>query len=128
MGRRAKAIPGEPRVCRHCGLSWLQQDGKAPREYCTTTCRQAAEGPRAPLVAVPAAPTPRTWQRVVQARVVTIVCAWCGTQATLEQYPGPTPRYCDPLCRQEAERWASAERMRRMRDRRRTLKAKEVLR
>ncbi len=114
-----RRYPALERVCAHCGGHWIQQDGKPPRPYCTTTCRQAAEG--RPLVrtdppeeAGPALPT-RT--RRVQARLITISCLWCGDTVELVQFPGPRPRYCSPDCRASATREQATERMRRCRTR-----------
>jgi hypothetical protein len=58
--------------------------------------------------------------RRIQARLVTLTCAWCQTVAEVEHFPGPLPRYCSPDCRDEAQRFGAAERMRRMRHRRLT--------
>jgi hypothetical protein len=115
-------FPAVPRICRHCGGAWIQADGRPPREYCTTSCRQEAE--RQARGVAPALPEavdpepPRVYTRRVRAKAYTITCRWCGTVVTLEQYPGPAPRYCDPVCREAAAREAAAERMRRMRARR----------
>jgi len=108
--------PEIPRVCAQCGAHWTQCDGQAPRAYCTTTCRQDAEGRSVPFV--PEVSVLPTRIRRVQARLVTLTCAWCQTVAEVEQFPGPLPRYCSDLCRQEAQRTAAADRMRRMRQRR----------
>ena len=117
------SFPDVPRICRHCGVAWIQADGRPPREYCTTSCRQEAErqarGPVAvpPPADEPAAP-PLLCTRHVRAKTYTITCGWCGEVVTLEQYPGPAPRYCSPACRTDAARVAAAERVRRMRARR----------
>jgi hypothetical protein len=115
------SLPALPRVCQQCGEAWLQQDGKAPRDYCSTSCRNEAErraaGPDAaqrPPADVPV----RVYTRRVRAQQHTISCAWCHQVATLEQYPGPVPRYCGDICRAEAARASAAIRMRRMRARR----------
>jgi len=117
-----KSFPAITRVCRQCGVTWIQTDGQAPREYCTTSCRQEAErrarGLAVEPVAALAPPLPRVYTRCVRAKTYTITCGWCGEVVTLEQYPGPAPRYCDPTCREAAAREAAAERMRRMRARR----------
>jgi hypothetical protein len=111
--------PESPRVCAQCGAHWTQRDGQAPRAYCTTTCRQDAEGRSFPVVPVePEVPVLPTRIRRVQARLVTLTCAWCQTVAEVEQFPGPLPRYCSDDCRQEAQRTGAAERMRRLRQRR----------
>jgi hypothetical protein len=117
-----KTFPAVPRVCRHCGSAWIQADGQPPREYCTTSCRQEAERQARGLAVEPPEavepPPPRVYTRRVRARTYTITCGWCGEVVTLEQYPGPAPRYCDPTCRAAAAREAAAARMRRMRARR----------
>ena len=113
-------VPALTRVCLHCGTTWIQRDGRPPRDYCTTSCRNEAER-QAQDDTVPALPDPppaRTFLRQVRARAYTITCAWCGEEATLEQYPGARPRYCSPACRSAAAREGAAERMRRMRARR----------
>jgi hypothetical protein len=110
--------PHEPRTCAYCGGHWTQTDGQPPRSYCTTTCRQAAEGRPAPSTpALPDPPLPISVRRV-QARPVILTCAWCHTVVELEQFPGPLPRYCSPDCRREASRAGTATRMRRLRRRR----------
>jgi hypothetical protein len=114
-------VPAVPRVCRQCGVAWVQRDGGPPREYCTTSCRQEAERHArgtAEEVPVPASKPPvRTYLRQVRAQEHTITCGWCGEVVTVEQYPGPPPRYCSPTCRAEAAREGAATRMRRMRAR-----------
>jgi hypothetical protein len=116
MARRS--VPELPRVCGQCGRAWVQRDGQAPRDFCSTTCWQEAAG-RPQRAAAPEAVPVRTWTRVIRAQEHTITCTWCGALVTVEQYPGPAPRYCSPACRQEAARDGAATRMRRMRERRR---------
>lgn len=116
-----RRYPEHPRVCAHCGEHWTQYDDKPPRTYCSTTCRQAAEGP--PATTGPVPPLPEivvlpVQTRHVRARLVTLTCAWCRAVAEVEHFPGPRPRYCSPFCREEAQRDGAAERMRRMRERR----------
>jgi hypothetical protein len=114
-------LPAISRICQQCGEAWEQKDGKAPRAYCSTTCRNEAERQAAgPAVdrAAPASVPVRSYTRRVRAQEHTITCAWCHQVATLEQYPGPAPRYCSDLCRAEAARESAAVRMRRMRARR----------
>ena len=41
MARRS--CPEVPRVCLQCGVAWVQRDGRPPRDYCTTSCRNEAE-------------------------------------------------------------------------------------
>jgi hypothetical protein len=118
-----QSLPAIPRVCQQCGLAWTQQDGKAPRAYCSTSCRneaerQAAGTDNAARAASADAPV-RVYTRRVRAQRHTILGAWCQQEATLEQYPGPVPRYCSAVCRAEAARESAAMRMRRMRARRR---------
>jgi hypothetical protein len=113
--------PEEPRICAQCGTHWTQCDGKPPRPYCTTTCRQDAEGRPFPIVpAEPEVLVLPTRIRRVRARLVTLTCTWCQTVAEVEQFPGPLPRYCSDECREEAQRAGAAERMRRLRQRRLT--------
>jgi ferredoxin len=120
MARRI--FPEVPRVCLQCGAAWLQGDGKAPRDYCTTSCRNEADrqahGKQTPEVDAPTDRPVRTYLRRVRAKAYTSTCAWCGAAADVEQYPGPPPRYCSPECRTEAAREGAAARMRRMRARR----------
>ena len=111
--------PEVPRVCATCGLAWLQRDGKPPRTYCSTTCAQ--EAPDYPFRTQPVAPeipVLSTRIRRVHARLVTLKCAWCLAVAEVEQFPGPLPRYCSDACREDAQRFRAAKRMRRMRLRR----------
>lgn len=116
-----KSLPAVPRICQQCGEAWVQRDGKAPRAYCTTSCRNEAErqgASTAALPQVPDEPPVPIYTRRVRAQQHTITCAWCQQVATLEQYPGPVPRYCSEACRTEAARERAAARMRRMRARR----------
>ena len=111
--------PEVPRVCAQCGAHWTQRDGAPPRPYCTTTCRQEAEGrPARPLLAEPETPVLPTRIRRIQAQLVTLTCAWCQTTAEVEHFPGPLPRFCSQDCRDEAQRAGAAARMRRLRQRR----------
>jgi hypothetical protein len=116
-----QSIPEVPRVCLQCGAAWVQRDGKPPRDYCTTSCRNEAErqARNEPTMAASATGDrpERTYLRRVRAQVHTITCGWCGEVVTVEQYPGPAPRYCSPACRAEAAREGAAARMRRMRAR-----------
>jgi hypothetical protein len=116
-----ESFPALDRVCVQCGEPWVQRDGQPPRAYCTTSCRNEAErqarAVRGELRAEPPPPV-RTFTRQVRAQQHTITCAWCEQVVTLEQYPGPAPRYCSPLCKTAAAREGAAERMRRMRARR----------
>jgi hypothetical protein len=111
--------PEVPRVCAQCGVHWTQCDGQPPRAYCTTTCRQEAEGRPFPIVPVAAqVPVLPTRIRRVQAQLVTLTCAWCQTVVEVEHFPGPLPRFCSQDCRDEAQRAGAAARMRRLRQRR----------
>ena len=111
--------PQVPRVCAQCGVHWTQCDGQLPRAYCTTTCRQEAEGRSAcALPAEPEAPALPTRIHRIQAQLVTLTCAWCQTTAEVEHFPGPLPRFCSQDCRDEAQRAGAAARMRRLRQRR----------
>jgi hypothetical protein len=112
-----RRFPALARICAHCGLHWVQQDGKPPRPYCSTTCRQAAEGRPLRSADPPAEPALPVRTRRVRARLITITCAWCGETTELAQLPGPRPRYCGPDCRAAAAREHAAERMRRFRTR-----------
>ena len=111
--------PEVPRVCTQCGVHWTQCDGQSPRAYCTTTCRQEAEGRFSRYQPdEPTAPVLPTRIRRIQARLVTLTCAWCQTIAEVEHVPGPLPRYCSQDCRDEAQRAGAAARMHRLRQRR----------
>ena len=111
--------PEVPRVCAQCGAHWTQRDGAPPRPYCTTTCRQEAEGrPARALPAEPEVPVLPTRIRRIQAQLVTLTCAWCQTTAEVEHFPGPLSRFCSQDCRDEAQRAGAAARMRRLRQRR----------
>jgi hypothetical protein len=114
-------FPALPRVCQHCGAAWVQDDGRPPRDYCSTSCRNQAErqAQSAPEGHAAAAPEPQAsfYTRRVRAKQYTITCAWCREVVTVEQYPGPPPRYCSSLCRTAAARDGAAERMRRLRAR-----------
>jgi len=111
--------PEVPRVCVQCGAHWTQRDGAPPRPYCTTTCRQEAEGrPSHTLSAEPEVPVLPTRIHRIQAHLVTLTCAWCQTVAEVEHFPGPLPRFCSQDCRDEAQRAGAAARMRRLRQRR----------
>jgi hypothetical protein len=116
-------VPAVPRVCLQCGVAWVQRDGRPPRDYCTTSCRNEAERQarvaRGELAAPLPEPPVRFYTRRVRAKEYTITCGWCREVVTLEQYPGPRPRYCSLTCRAEAARAGAAERMRQMRARRR---------
>ena len=117
-----QSFPEVPRVCQQCGVGWVQRDGGPPRDYCTTSCRneatrQARSGGTEPAEAAVDPPV-RLYTRSVRAKAYTITCLWCGDVVSVEQYPGPAPRYCGPDCRAEAAREGAAARMRRMRARR----------
>lgn len=113
-------VPAVPCVCAGCGVTWLQRDGKEPRSYCSTSCRNEAErrADGAPEISIAAAPEVRYRTRRVRAQEHTITCGWCRAVVTVEQYPGPAPRYCSDECRTAVARETAAERMRRMRARR----------
>ena len=114
-------FPEVPRVCLQCGVAWVQCDGKALRDYCSTSCCNEAERQaRGVVQTVPedVLEPKRVYVRRVRGKEYTITCAWCGEVVTVEQYPGPAPRYSDALCRAEAAREGAAARMRRMRERR----------
>jgi hypothetical protein len=53
--------------------------------------------------------------RTLRTRPVTYRCEWCSTDHTEERYPGPKPRYCSEVCKQEAQNTLAAARMRRKR-------------
>jgi hypothetical protein len=70
------------------------------------------------------------YRRTIRQREVTYTSQfpYCGQTVTELRYPGPTPRYC-PDCKQKQERWrreddrdAAADRMRRLREQRRSVK------
>jgi len=116
---RQQPPPAVPRVCQGCGVAWVQRDGKEPRVYCSTSCRNEAERRAGGAAeASPAAPEVRYATRRVRAQEHTIICGWCRAVVTVEQYPGPAPRYCSDECRRAVARETAAERMRRMRARR----------
>jgi hypothetical protein len=118
---RQQPPPAEPRVCAGCGMAWVQRDGKEPRSYCSTSCRNEAErraGVRPPVSLPPTVPEVRYVTRRVRAQEHTITCGWCRAVVSVEQYPGPAPRYCSDECRRAVARETAAERMRRMRARR----------
>ena len=111
--------PQEPRICATCGRHWLQDDGKPPRQYCCTTCRQATEGlPSGALPPIAIAPLVPIQTRRIRAQLVTLTCAWCHCAAVVAHFPGPLPRYSSDPCRAEAQREGAAARMRRLRQRR----------
>src|SRR5258708_1430353 len=56
------------------------------------------------------------YTRVIQARDVTFTCSRCGQEVMKVQFPGPTPRYCDP-CAKEVEREKTRARVARLRAR-----------
>ena len=58
------------------------------------------------------------YTREVFQREVTFTCQACGRTYTQVRFPGPTPRYCNELCRLAARRLLTAERMSRLRARR----------
>lgn len=57
-----------------------------------------------------------SYTRVITARDVTFTCSRCGQEVTKVQFPGPTPRYCDP-CAKEVEREKTRARVARLRER-----------
>ena len=119
-----QSFPAIPRICLQCGAAWVQCDGKPPRDYCTTSCRNEAErqarGEQPEQPAPTEEPPVRYYTRRVRAQVQTITCAWCHEVVTVEHYPGPAPRYCSDACRAAVAREGAAARMRRMRARRRS--------
>ncbi len=56
------------------------------------------------------------YTRIITARDVTFTCSRCGQEVTKVQFPGPTPRYCDP-CAKEVEREKTRARVARLRAR-----------
>jgi hypothetical protein len=50
-------------------------------------------------------------------RPITYRCEWCSILRTELRALGPTPRYCSPECKHEAQNALAAGRVRRMRQR-----------
>ncbi|KPL83039.1 hypothetical protein [Herpetosiphon geysericola] len=42
--------------------------------------------------------------RSMPLRTFTIICRWCGNEATIESYPGRTPTLCSPECLEAARK------------------------
>ena len=42
--------------------------------------------------------------RTMPIRTFTIICRWCGNEATIESYPGRTPTLCSPECTEAARK------------------------
>jgi hypothetical protein len=56
--------------------------------------------------------------REVHQREVTFTCQTCGRTVTQVRFPGPLPQYCNELCRIAGSRLHTADRMQRLRERR----------
>ncbi len=56
--------------------------------------------------------------REVHQREVTFTCQTCGQTRTQVRFPGPLPQYCNELCRIAGIRLHTADRMQRLRERR----------
>jgi hypothetical protein len=64
------------------------------------------------------------YHRTISSRPITFVCSVCRQKVTQERLPGPTPSYCSDICKDEAQRQKTLERVRRLRAER---KKKEAL-
>lgn len=64
------------------------------------------------------------YHRTISSRPITFVCSVCRQKVTQERLPGPTPSYCSEICKDEAQRQKTLERVRRLREQR---KKKEAL-
>jgi hypothetical protein len=64
--------------------------------------------------------TSPAYHRTIHTRAVTFTCAWCGRTTTQQRFPSPKPMYCSDVCKEEAQRERTRERVRRLRDRRGT--------
>lgn len=60
---------------------------------------------------------PPAYERIVEQKLVTIVCERCQSTVTEWRYPSRGPSYCSDECRQEAHRAQTRERVRRYRER-----------
>lgn len=58
-----------------------------------------------------------SYERTIKERPVTFTCEWCYQESTELRYPGPKPTYHE-VCKAEAQRAASAARMKKMREKR----------
>lgn len=94
-------------------ISSLQVQDK-PQEQDTVTPDQG----KSKAITVPAGAGRQSisYTRTITARDVTYTCSRCGQEVTKGQFPGPTPRYCDP-CAKEVEREKTRARVARLRDR-----------
>ncbi len=57
------------------------------------------------------------YTRTVKHVTHTIICAHCGKEKTIEQYPGATPKYCSKPCRKAVQRAQARDRKRIQRQR-----------
>jgi hypothetical protein len=55
------------------------------------------------------------YARAIRAWAVTFVCAHCGQETTIHQYPGYPPRYCSAACKRAVHRVRDRERKARQR-------------
>ncbi len=62
------------------------------------------------------------YQRTIQMRSVTFVCAWCQEEVTQQRYPGQL-RYCSEACQRESAREQTRVRAQRFRAREQTTSA-----
>ena len=46
----------------------------------------------------------RGYERLVPLKDYALVCAWCGTAATVTRYPGRPPRFCSETCATQSRR------------------------
>lgn len=79
-----------------------------------------AQQPARKRIEVPVATKPRAaYQRTIHTRSVTFTCEQCGATSTQQRFPGPPPRYCTEVCKQEAQRTGTLARVQRFRARQR---------
>lgn len=98
LAQPASSSIGESKVVKVYG-------DKAMHQYIQA---QEARGQSAPLAA---------YERVVEQRQITFICAQCKKTVTQWRYPSRGPRYCKDECRDEAQREQTKERVRRYRER-----------
>ncbi len=88
-------------------------------EYESKTVNVYGDKQAKKLNAIPA------YQRQLSTRPVTFTCVVCGKGVTQECYPGPTPKYCSDECTATALSARNEERVRKQREKRRTLAAQK---
>lgn len=60
------------------------------------------------------------YQRMIHTRVVSFVCAGCGQPVTQQRYPSRGPKYCSEACQKVGQRLHTRQRVKKLRDRRRS--------